>query len=186
MLLSSWAVEGMVQGMEEVLLANPDDLFTHRAYADVLLRHREPALAARGRFIEAQLKLEEPTRPAEERKTLERRGRKLLKEHGRSWLGALAPYLLDQQGVEGKAAYTFSMVRGWLDAVTAPHLDPGFVVALLRAPQARLLRALVIEDAAPGDPEALALLHGAPFLPSLRTFRLGLAQEAGRAVRAGR
>jgi hypothetical protein len=173
MLLSTSALDGMVEGLEEVLLANPDDLFTHRAYADLLIRHRDPAFAARGRLIEAQLKLEQPGGAEEVRKKLERRNKKLLKDHGRFWLGSLAPYLLDQQGLEDEDEYRFELARGWLDTVVAPVLHLDFIKVLARAPQARLLRKLVIESAAPGGPEALAPLLGASFLPSLRVFWLG-------------
>jgi hypothetical protein len=182
MLLSSSAVDGMVQGIEDVLVANPDDLFTHRAYADLLLRHREPACAARGRLIEAQLKLEQPGGPDVERKKLVRKGKKLIKEHGRFWLGGLSPFLLDQQGLSDNDEYRHEFARGWLDSVVTPVLCPDFVRALARAPEARLLRKLVVETTTPGGPEDLAALLDAPFLPRLRVFWLGpVPGEAERA-----
>src|SRR4051794_37149265 len=99
MVLSEAAAEGMVLAIEENLVSSPDDLFTHRAYADLLFRQRDPALAARGRFIEAQLRLEDPDRSDEERRKLVARQRKMLKDHGRTWLGSLARFLIDQEGV---------------------------------------------------------------------------------------
>jgi hypothetical protein len=142
--------EGVVLGVEEVLVSNPDDLMLHRAYADVLIQRSDP----RGRLIETQLRLEDDKRPLEERKTLERRQRKLIKDHGRSWLGDLAVFLLDQRGIpeerqEVGAAYRFEMVRGWLHTVTAPVICPDFLRALACAPQARLLRRLVYENMTP-------------------------------------
>jgi hypothetical protein len=172
LLLSNPALDGMVCALEDVLVDNPDDLFSHRSYADVLIHQRDPASAARGRLIEAQLKLEGAL-PEEERKKLERKARKFLKDHGRSWLGALAPFLLDGQGLPERAAYRFDFRRGWLDSVTAPCLDGDFARALAGAPQARLLRRLTIEDPRPGGPEALAALADAPFLAHLRALTLG-------------
>lgn len=172
MMLSGAALEGMREGMEEVLAANPDDLLTHRAYADMLLRHPDPAWVARGRLIETHLRLEQPDWPESERKKLERKGRKLLKDHGPAWLGTLSPYLLDGHGL-ASGAYTFEMARGWLDAITAPALHVDFMRTLAHAPQARLLRRLVVEDMAPDGPAALMPLLDAPFLPRLRVFWLG-------------
>jgi hypothetical protein len=173
LMLSNAALEGMVEAMEEVLVANPDDLFSHRSYADTLIKHRDPACTARGRLIELQLKLEQGVAVEAERKKLERRGKKLLKDNGRAWLGSLAPWLLDGQGLDGSAEYTFDFARGWLSRLTAPVLDPGFVRALARAPQARLLQQLVIEETSPGGLDALVPLLDASFLPHLRGFWLG-------------
>ena len=72
------------------LVENPDDLATHRAYADYLQEQGDP----RGEFIQVQLALEEPERTTKERQELERRERELLEEHGREWLGGLAGRLL--------------------------------------------------------------------------------------------
>jgi hypothetical protein len=173
LMLSNAALEGMVEAMEEVLVANPDDLFSLRSYADVLIKHRDPACTARGRLIELQLKLEQGVAVETERKKLERRGKKLIKDNGRAWLGPLAPYLLDQQGLEGRDEYAFDFARGWLSRVVAPVLDPAFVRTLAGAPQARLLRELVLEQTTPGGLEALIPLLDATFLPHLRVFRLG-------------
>jgi hypothetical protein len=170
--LSSFALEGVVEGLETVLVDNRDDALTHRAYADVLLRHREPARAARGKFIEAQLRLEENT-SAEERKKLEGRQRKLLRDHGRVWLGELAPYLIDQQGAPAKTPYQFALWRGWLDRVVIPSLSMDFARTLARSPAARLLRVLTIVEVQPGAEAALAELRNAPFLPHLRELRVG-------------
>jgi hypothetical protein len=167
--LSSFALEGVVEGMESVLLDNRDDALTHRAYADLLLRHREPAQAARGKFIAAQLRLEE-TLAADERKKLEGRGRKLLRDHGRAWLGDLAAYLLDGQDAPANKPCPFTLWRGWLDTLTVPCLTAGFARALARSPAARFLRVLAITDA---EPAALAELRRAAFLPHLRELRVG-------------
>ena len=177
MLLSSAALEGMREGMEEVLVANPEDVLTHRAYADLLIRHQDPAWAARGRLIETHLKLERSDWPADERTKLERKERKLIKDHAPTWLGELGAYLVEGRGL-ASGAYGFEMARGWLEAVIAPVLHADFIRVLARAPQARLLRRLVVEEMDPDGPEALLPLLSAPFLPRLRVFWLGPARGA--------
>src|SRR5262249_41894334 len=107
-LLGNPARDGMISGMEEVVVQCPDDVIMHRAFASALLQHRDPAASARGKFIEVQLKLEEPGLPDDQRRKLASRQRKLLKDHGRAWLGELAGWLLDRPG------YRFEMKRGWL------------------------------------------------------------------------
>src|SRR4051812_49593285 len=107
MLVADLTRHALFAGVEEVLLASPDDECLHRAYASTLLQSRDPADAARGRLIEAQLKLEAADCPAELRRKLEARRRKLTKDHGRAWLGGLAAYLLDRPG------YRFELWRGW-------------------------------------------------------------------------
>src|SRR4051812_44050391 len=112
--------DAMLAGLEEVLVASADDVCMHRAYAGTLIQSRDPAHAARGRLIEAQLKLEEPGCPAEQRRKLEARARKFLKDHGRAWLGRLAGWLLDRPG------YRFELRRGWLDRVSASGAEAAF------------------------------------------------------------
>lgn len=159
---------GMLGGMEEVLLTGPEDVCLHQAYATALLAQGDDSSTARARFIQTQLKLEGRTTD-EERKKLTGRERKLLRDHGKTWLGELAAWLL-------QPTYSFTMRRGWLDAVEAPELDPAFVAALARAPIARLLRSLTIAHERPGGAAALSVLLDSPLASTLTTFRLG---EAG-------
>src|SRR5947209_6760357 len=77
------------QSLEQALLENPDDLAAHSAYADYLSEQGDP----RGELIQVQLALEDPGRPAAERKQLQQREADLLKKHGRQWLGDLGPVL---------------------------------------------------------------------------------------------
>jgi hypothetical protein len=176
--------DGMILGLEEVLLGSPEDELLHRAFAEMLLRHVEPAQVARGRFIEAQLAREQAGRSVEDRRKLEAKERKLFRTHGRFWLGSLSPFLVEGLNLENpRDTYRHEFQRGWLSRIVAPVLDPQFVAALARAPEARLLRELVFESAGPGGAEALAPLLEASFLPRLRTFWLAPdAGERGRAV----
>jgi uncharacterized protein (TIGR02996 family) len=171
--------------LERALMEDPDDLAAHSAYADWLSQEGDP----RGEFIQVQLSLEDPGRPAKERKELQKREQELLQKHGRDWLGSLADYLLDQK----EGGYQFQFARGWLDHIRVPALSVDFARALAKAPPlARLLRRLVIEgemyqeagefEAGPDipagtyNPSMYALLRF-PYLANLRVFHLGEPME---------
>jgi uncharacterized protein (TIGR02996 family) len=123
------------RALEEALAADPDDRAAHAAYADLLQEEGDP----RGELISVQLALEDPRRPAPERRELQRREKDLLKGHTREWLGELAPFLL------ARAGHEYQLARGWLDNLVIGPLTVPFARALARAPQARLLRRLVIQ-----------------------------------------
>src|SRR5947209_4016867 len=93
--------------LEAALVADPDDVATHRAYADLLTEEGDP----RGELIAVQLALEDSARPPEERKRLRHREQNLLAAHGRDWLGPTADHLIEGQ---------FRFARGWLDALDLP------------------------------------------------------------------
>jgi uncharacterized protein (TIGR02996 family) len=176
--------------LERALLDDPDDLAAHSAYADWLGQAGNP----RGEFIQVQLALEEPERPADERKALQKREKALLKAHAREWLGGLADFLIGRQGEEESDSedYEFQFARGWLDSIRVTELSVAFARALVKAPQARLLRRLSIEGESyeqPGDYEegldipretdhpSLHVLLAFPFLTNLRMFHLGEPME---------
>jgi uncharacterized protein (TIGR02996 family) len=175
--------------LERALLEDPDDLAAHSAYADWLSQEGDP----RGEFIQVQLALEDSERDPKERKVLQKRERELLEAHTGEWLGGLAEFLVGQRGVDerkwiyrGRGGYQFQFARGWLDSIRVPALSVAFARALVRAPQARLLRRLMIEgedraeDYEAGDdipPEtyhpSVHALVGCPHLTNLRVFHLG-------------
>src|SRR5262245_38701572 len=78
------------QSLEAALVDDPDDLAAHSAYADYLMEHGDP----RGELIQAQLALEDATRPAKERAALRKRETELLKKHAREWLGDVGRFLV--------------------------------------------------------------------------------------------
>jgi uncharacterized protein (TIGR02996 family) len=142
--------------LERALVEAPDDLAAHSAYADYLSEQGDP----RGELIQAQLALEDQSRPAGERKKLQEQEKKLLQAHARDWLGGLAPFLLKGRDRDRGPRYQFA--RGWLDSLEISALSLSLSRALAKAPQARLLRRLVIEtvvdpeedEVAPGEDEA--------------------------------
>src|SRR5262249_11549235 len=155
--------------LEAALVEDPDDLATHRAYADYLQEQGDP----RGEFIQVQLALEDPERTAEELRELERRERELLAAHDREWLGILGEELLGPAEEplelldEGEKPYEILFRRGWLDfiALCDPHRerDGELGYLLQKAPEARLLRELVLEY----DEGTVERLVPSPFLTNL-------------------
>jgi hypothetical protein len=173
MSLSQYALAGLVEAIEAQLYEHPDDRQLLGTYADVLLKQGDP----RSRLVEAQLRLERVDLAPDERKKLEGRARKLVKEHGRVWLGDLAPFLLDQEGIADGGEYRFEFAHGWLASVVVPELTVGFARALAAAPQARLLRELIVggvrEEEGVARFAALDALKPGLFLKNLRRFQLG-------------
>src|SRR5260370_1225568 len=120
--------------LESALVESPDDLATHRAYADLLMEQGDP----RGELIQVQLALEEEGLSPAERQRLKVRELQLL-AHEREWLGPLAPHLLDQPD----HGNDFLLARGWLDIVELFELNRDVAEALAACPLARLLRDLI-------------------------------------------
>jgi uncharacterized protein (TIGR02996 family) len=197
------AVVSDAEALERALVANPNDLAAWSAYADYLTEQGDP----RGEFMQVQLALEDESKPAAERKALQTREKALLKKHERAWLGPLAAVIFDAEPVpywDGSKQKTRPAVghrfeRGWLAAVTCHNLTVDQARAF-RAPEARLLRELVVESVeaenpvgvteqyvdrhyepgpdvpeglhAYGDPGLHALCR-CPNLGAVRVFRLG-------------
>jgi uncharacterized protein (TIGR02996 family) len=162
--------------LETALVENPDDLATHRAYADYLQEQGDP----RGEFIQVQLALEDPEKTTAQRRALQAREQELLAEHEREWLGILADELLGPIDDPWESLHTddrpyeVRFLRGWLDRIVlrrygAEHRDV-LGELLCEAPESRLLRELVLEC----DEGVTAKLVDSPFLGNLRFFQLGV------------
>jgi uncharacterized protein (TIGR02996 family) len=152
------------QSLEQALVENPDDLAAHSAHADYLIEQGDP----RGEFIQVQLALEDPRRPASERKQLQEREAALLKTHTREWLGNLSPFLVGQWSDADKP-YHYRFARGWLDTVRVLPFHEALFRALARSPQIRLLRNLeVVYD---------MRFHPFDFEPFLEGINAGLSEE---------
>jgi uncharacterized protein (TIGR02996 family) len=178
----------MRKTFERALAENPDDLATHRAYADWLAEQGD----VRGEFIQVQLALEDETLPAGERQDFRAREQRLREEHERAWLGRLARFLFEK-GVtdwrrQNNKVNSWRWARGWVDSLYVWRLNLAASRALARCPATRLLRSLHVEltaleddyQAQPGDGippgseyPALYPLQNAPFLPGLRAFQFG-------------
>src|SRR5204862_5665780 len=125
--------------LEAALVAHPDEVAAHSAYADLLTEEGDP----RGEFVQTQLALEDATRPKADRDALRRREAALLKAHAREWLGDVGRYLVGAWSGEDKP-YHYRFARGWLDFVRTLPVPEALVAALAKAPEARLLRRLEV------------------------------------------
>jgi uncharacterized protein (TIGR02996 family) len=196
------ALSPLQQSLEAALVEDADDLAAHSAYADYLMEHGDP----RGEFIQVQLALEAPGRPANERAQLRQREIDLLAQHGRTWLGDVGRFLVGDWSGPDKS-YHYQFRRGWLDLVRVlPFPDP-VISALARSPEAPLLRHLEIvydmryhpfefdvegptraltgDEKQRGDfgweeAEILPPLLASPYLTNLRAFKLGFSDSGDR------
>ena len=138
------APTSLQESLESALVEKPDDLASHMAYADYLGEQGDPL----GEFIRVQLQLEDQTKSRDERAKLQQQEQKLLYAHGPTWLGDLAPFLLEQKAEKNRAwndmEVMFTFVRGWLDSLEASYYTVAFTRALARSPRTRLLRRLAL------------------------------------------
>jgi uncharacterized protein (TIGR02996 family) len=179
--------DALREAMEASLKANPDDLATHMAYADHLNELGDP----RGEFIQVQLALEDPSRPADERKRLGLREQELLQAHQAQWLGEAAPMFLKtrQELVAGPTGDLFGLdpnwswhfgseynhfhfARGWLDSLELYVFNPRLAEALSRSPTIALLAQLVL-NRSEEDNHGYDALAEWSCLGSLQSFQIG-------------
>ena len=185
--------------LEAALVENPDDLASHSAYADYLMEQGDP----RGEFIQAQLALEDESRPAAERKKLRAREAELLALHAKEWLGDAGRFLVGDWSGPDKP-WRWSFRRGWLDSVRLMPSPDAVIASLARSPEARLLSRLEIvydmryhpfdfDQWEQGPKEALAEGEGdselyeectilppllaSPHLGNLRAFKVGFSDD---------
>ncbi len=128
----------MRAALEAALVAGPDDLAAHMAYADFLTEQGDP----RGEFIQTQLALEREGLPAEDRKQLQKREAALLKKHSAEWLGKLGPHLADEFFPFPTVEYRFA--RGWIDQLTLHCLTPDLAYDVATEPALRLVRQFAV------------------------------------------
>jgi uncharacterized protein (TIGR02996 family) len=168
------------KALEKALVADPDDLPAHMAYADWLAEQADPALQARGELVRVQLALEDESLPRAERKKLSEREAELLGgESDAGWLDeSLADFLLSGRCDDmGESAQNESgwgdciWRRGWIDHLTIGLLSEELAEAIDQARCLRLLRGLAVLDTHwQGEP--FSLLDGTKNLGNVRTFRV--------------
>jgi uncharacterized protein (TIGR02996 family) len=175
------------EALEAALVADPDDIGAHMAYADWLAENGDERDQARAEFIRVQLALEDESRSPAERKKLRQRENALLKKHRTEWLGLLAgniPHEGANRDEWPRRYRSYSFARGWFD----------FAERVAHWPGLRLLRRLRTggyADAQPTDEErrrfnmpdgwintpALFALASSPYLGNVRVFQLGWHRE---------
>jgi uncharacterized protein (TIGR02996 family) len=140
------------ESFHKALVENPADLAGWCAFADYLVEHDDP----RGEFMQTQIALEDEKLSKTERTALKKKEAELLKEHQETFLGALAPFLLNPPKPKPgwrQSDILFAFHRGWLADLEIPSLQVEFVRMLNRAPEARFLRKLHIHQNAYEQPE---------------------------------
>jgi uncharacterized protein (TIGR02996 family) len=125
--------------LEKALVAHPDEVAAHSAYADYLVEAGDP----RGELIQVQLALEDETRTKAERNSLRKRESALLAKYAREWMGDLGRMLVGTWSGEDKP-YHYRFARGWLDYLRLLPGPGALLEALGRAPETRMLRRLEI------------------------------------------
>jgi uncharacterized protein (TIGR02996 family) len=171
------------EALERALIEDRDEIAALHAYADYLAEQNDPALAARGEFIAVQLALEDEKRSAEERKQLQQREAELLKAHEREWLGSLAPYLLDGEGLDEwqrsleqyRNQHRFR--RGWFDALRIYRLSAPLARAIGTAPRLEMLSSLTVIEQDYDEP-GIEELARVPLPSNLRSFQLGPVDDS--------
>ena len=150
---SAGIVKSTRESLEAALIADPDDLVLHSAYADYLIDEDDP----RGEFIRLQLALEDPDVPMECRDSMEREALGLMHTHFREWLGPLAdstrkakeggPYDLMNFG-----NWRLRWRRGWVSSIgiNDKHWKPEEARklrdAIVAAPIAAIMESLILEN----------------------------------------
>ncbi len=110
------------EALEAALVADPDDVVLHSAYADLLIEAGDP----RGDYVRLQLALEDRNQPAERLRAMEQEAFALRQAHEAEWLGPLAEFVLPTRGptVGAMVAENVEVTwrRGWVHGLTIPNL----------------------------------------------------------------
>jgi uncharacterized protein (TIGR02996 family) len=110
------------RALEDAVVADPDDLAAHQAYADWLNEHDDP----RGEFIQGATRPRRPRKKPAERKKLQTREKELLKKHRKAARHAGGP-VAETRGVR---ALGVPLRRGWLDRLHVHLLTADLAMAL--------------------------------------------------------
>jgi uncharacterized protein (TIGR02996 family) len=192
-------VSTLRDALEAAIVANPDDRAAHSAYADWLTEQSDKADVALGEFMQVQIALEAPSRPAAERAALQKKEKALLKKHRREWEGEW-PDLTPYGGPEGRGQLDFPeprplrFIRGLPAEAVIGEFKVDSARAFVRSPQTRFLRKLFVggyayeadgeyepgEDTArdaPYDEPSGSVLADWPHFANLRVFQLGWTSD---------
>jgi uncharacterized protein (TIGR02996 family) len=166
------------QALEAAIVANPDDLAAHMAYADYLQEQGDP----QGEFIQVQLRLEDEALAAAERKKLQDRERQLLAEHMDEWVGDW-DQMIEPEGPDGRGQIDtaggrlFRFVRGCLAEVYLPRLSRACAREFVRSSQTRLVRKLFVGSEDCEDWDGINELRNWPHLGNLRSLQFGWTSD---------
>ncbi len=131
--------------LEAALIANPDDVVRHAAYADLLLEQGDP----RGEFIRLQLAAEDRNQPVSKLREYEQAAFGLRQSHEREWLGDLWQFVQRPPSARSVAEpiepnVIVSWRRGWIDGIRIGQLSSALVQAIASNPFTRLLGSFAV------------------------------------------
>jgi uncharacterized protein (TIGR02996 family) len=177
------------EALEAALIADPDDVVRHAAYADLLLEQGDP----RGEYVRLQLAAEDRNQSPAKLRELEDLAHKLRQQHEREWLGDLWQFVQRPPSAWSVAVpmepnVDVSWRRGWIDGVRIQLLSPELVEAVAQNPFTRLLGSFaVVQNVESGEHSAtgevihdqvdLQPLLDAGRFANLRHFEIGSVEE---------
>jgi len=123
--------------LEAALIADPDDMVAHRAYADHLMEAGDP----RGELTMLHLRIEAEDMEEAELGELRRQSWQLL-PRCEGWYGPFVRYALDADDDVVSSRPHFTLRRGWIDHLVLERCPPEAVIALLLNPLTALTRSL--------------------------------------------
>ncbi len=130
--------------LEAALVAEPENLALHSAYADLLIEEGDP----RGEYIRLELMLKQRWLKKQQRKQMQLRKDELMLREYPNWLGPLFQYCDAPIGDEGLTpegrvpAIQLRWKRGWICGVEARSADVTLLSLLAKNPLIRLNRSL--------------------------------------------
>ncbi len=133
--------------LEAALIANPDDVVRHAAYADLLLEQGDP----RGEYIRLQLAAEDRNQPASKLREYEQAAFELRQAHEQEWLGDLWQFIQRPPSARSVAVpmepdVTVTWRRGWVDGIRIGQLSNELVRAIATNAFTRLLGSFAVEQ----------------------------------------
>ena len=119
--------------LEAALIANPDDVVRHAAYADYLLEQGDP----RGEYVRLQLAAEDRNQPRDKLLKYDQAMLELRLRHEQEWLGELWGFMLRPSHARSVAESMEPNVvpnwkRGWIDGIRIGQLSHELVQRLMR------------------------------------------------------
>jgi uncharacterized protein (TIGR02996 family) len=158
--------------LEAALVANPEDLAAHAAYADLLIEQDDP----RGEYIRLLLAASDSALSPDERERLTAAADELWATHWISWLGPLSPF--------ADNLLPLAWHYCWLRGVQTAILTPEFIAGAECSP---FLDTLVVRPDDPadvGDP-GIERLVGSRLLSRLSSLELlacGITDDGAEAL----
>src|SRR5262245_25975011 len=134
-----WSGDPQYLAFEADIIAHPDDDAPRLVLADWLEDHGDEHTAARAEFIRLQIELSRLPEEDARRAGLERRGKELLDEHEKAWLGRLADLVTDAVWQRGFPQRLKLGVRQFMEnADELFRLAPVLHLQLLRVSQTKM------------------------------------------------